>query len=95
MRAVVRTEPGVVDVNWTWLPTFIGMNQALQKKIVDHVTPPVVGKGLACDEQLLDRLHDMVVDLLVQELPAVEGLREYLDGLKFIRYRTDGEGTTS
>lgn len=91
MRAVVRPEFGVIEVNWSWLPTFIGMNQKLQDQIIAAVTPKIA--GLPVDDATLDTAHDLVVDEIVN-FPAfacIEGIREYLDGLKFVRYLNDGE----
>lgn len=93
MKAALITAPGVIEVNWQWLPTCIGMNAALQHKIIERVTPQLLGKDLPCDEETLERAHDLIVDVLVEEFgPAIEGLREYLDGLKFLRYVSDDKG---
>lgn len=89
MRTVSSPEPGVFEVNWSWLPTFIGMNQQLQKKIVDEVSPQIVGKSL--DDATLELAHDLVIGVIEREFPMIEGLRDYLDGLKFVRYLSDGE----
>ncbi len=91
MRAVVSSQPGVLEINWSWLPTIIGMNRPLQTQIVDKVAAKIVGRPL--DDETLDLAHDLVVDEIVNAFSRVEGLREFIDGLKFIRYLNDGERT--
>jgi hypothetical protein len=91
MRTVTSPEPGVFEVNWSWLPTFIGMNHKLQERIVAEVTPEILGKPI--DDETLDLAHELVIAVIVKEFPRIEGLREYLDGLKFVRYLNDGEQT--
>lgn len=89
MRTVVSSAPGVIEVNWSWLPTFIGMNSKLQTQIVAAVSPYIVGKPV--DDETLDLAHDLVVEEIVKTFPRTEGLREFLDSLKFVRYLSDGE----
>lgn len=81
MRAIILTDPGVLELNWTWLPTWVGMNQALMQKIEREVTPLVQGKSLTSKE--LDDVSDQVINLIARECP-LGGVRDYLDGLKFI-----------
>lgn len=84
MRTVVVTGPGVVELNWMWLPTFIGSSADTKKKLEDELQEHVVGKQLT--EATLDDINDLVIDALEDLHPAVEGLRDYLDGLKFVKY---------
>jgi hypothetical protein len=81
MRAVVATRPGVLELNFMWLPTFIGMNSAMATELQAHLKEKLVGVELT--EQVLDFAHDQVLDFLAQRFP-VEGLRDYLDALKFV-----------
>ncbi len=81
MRAVVLTDPGVLELNWAWLPTWIGMNGRLKQEIEKELEPKIV--GLPLTEQSLDHINDMVLDLLEKRCP-LKGLRDYLDGLKFL-----------
>lgn len=85
MRAVIRTGPGVVELNWMWLPTFVGMNAQLKKELEERLAPKLEGRPL---EDSLDDAHEMVIEFLVEKFPALEGLRDYLDAMKYV---TDGE----
>lgn len=81
MRAVVRTAPGVVELNWTWLPTWIGMNAQLKKELEERLAPKLEGRPL---EEALDDAHEMVIEFLVEKFPALKGMRDYLDALKYV-----------
>lgn len=74
-------EPGVVELSYMWLPTFIGMNTVLKKEIETLVGPLLVGRPASDD--VLDEAHELIVDFLVKKFPF-PGLRDYLDALKFV-----------
>jgi hypothetical protein len=82
MRAVVMTEPGVLEMNYMWLPTFIGMNTALKAEVEKSLAPQLLGMPL--DEATLDWAHEQVVSILEKRFAHVTGLRDFLDSLKFI-----------
>jgi hypothetical protein len=65
------------------MPTWLGINKEAKEAIEGALNSSVVGKPAT--EETLDELNDAVLDLLVVRYPAIEGLRDYLDGLKFIR----------
>jgi hypothetical protein len=82
MRAVVVTEPGKVELNWSWLPTFIGMSSDMLRRMEKKLSPLLVGKPLT--EETLDAAHELALDFICQEHHAIRGLRDYLDSLKFV-----------
>lgn len=82
MRVIVTTGKGVVELAYTWLPTFIGMNTPLKKEMEKELSKKVLGRPL--DERVLDEVHDLVIDWLCEKFPHIEGLRDYLDGLKYV-----------
>lgn len=82
MQAIVITGPGQVELNWTWLPTWIGMNGALKKEIEKELSDKVIGRPL--DEKSLAEINELVIDFLCTRCPLT-GLRDYLDGLKFVQ----------
>lgn len=79
MRAVVATEPGVVELNWLWLPTMIGMNAELKVRLEKKLAPQI--QGLPITEESLDHIHNVVIDALCEEFHYVKGLKEYLQAL--------------
>lgn len=81
MRLIVMSEPGVTELSWMWLPTFVGMNSALKKEIEEKVSEMLVGK-LATDD-VLDAAHEKVIELVCEKFP-LPGLRDYLDAIKFV-----------
>lgn len=82
MRVVVATGKGVIGLAYTWLPTFIGMNTPLKKEMEQALQKKVLGRPL--DERVLDEVHDLVVDWLCEKFPEIDGLRDYLDSLKYV-----------
>lgn len=82
MRTIIATDPGVVELNWMWLPTFIGMNANLKQVLEDRLRAVLEGRELT--DLVLDEGHQVVVEVLKGYFPEVDGLPEYLDGLKFI-----------
>jgi len=82
MRAVVAVAPGELELNWTFLPSFIGMNATLKKELEEALKPLI--EGQAWTESSLDQAHDAVLDFLEKKFPALRGLRDYLEGLKYI-----------
>lgn len=81
MRCVQYIGNGVVELNYMWLPTWIGQNTALKAELEKKLKEDVVGRGVT--EELLDDLHDAVINYLTEKYP-IEGLFDYLDGLKFV-----------
>jgi hypothetical protein len=82
MRAVVVTEPGKLELNYMWLPTFIGMSNRMKMELEQKLAPELVGKELT--EGMLDLAHERVVDFILEKFP-LPGLRDYLDAIKFVQ----------
>lgn len=82
MRAVVLLEQGVVELNYMWLPTFIGMNTVLKQEMEKDLSEKL--KGLTLDDKGLNRAHSIVVEYLSAKFPEVKGLSRFLDAMKFI-----------
>lgn len=64
-----------------WLPTFVGMNAQLKKEIEERLAPKLKGRPL---EEAMDDAHEMVIKFLEERFPALKGLRDYLDALKYV-----------
>jgi hypothetical protein len=82
MRFVERTGPGKLELNYMWLPTWIGMNEGLIRELEKTLGETIVGKVISDD--LLDEAHRQLLDIIVAKFPHQRGLFEYLDGLKFV-----------
>jgi hypothetical protein len=83
MRLIERSGHGQLDLQFLWLPTWIGINSALKEEIERHMNPLFVGKDLT--EDTLNEAHDALVDFLQKKFPNLPGLSDYLDALKFVR----------
>jgi hypothetical protein len=77
----IYAEDSAIVLNFMWLPTWIGQNAVLKKEMEKELYPKIVGRML--DEATVDDVHKMVVDYLCIKYPIV-GLRDYLDGIKFV-----------
>lgn len=82
MRTIVVTDPGVVELNFMWLPTFIGMNNRLKIEIEEKLKAKIVGKEIT--EESLDEINLEVMDFLIKKFP-ISGLGDYLIALKSVR----------
>ena len=84
MKLVVHTSPGKVELAYTWLPTWLGMNSAIHEEIGQALRKKLV--GLPITEKTLDDAHDMVIDFLVERFPGIAGLRDCLDSIKYVSF---------
>lgn len=82
MLLVVAAEAGVLELNYSWLPTWIGINTPLKQELEDAIAKRLLGKPMS--EESLQEAHIMVLDFFTEKFPSHEGLRDYLDGLKFV-----------
>jgi hypothetical protein len=82
MFAVVRAGQGILEVNYTWLPSWIGLNSKLLADIGNSVSSSVVGLPLEEAERVG---HAAVVRYVVNAYPDLEGLEEYLNALKLVK----------
>lgn len=80
MRVVTHPGPGIFEVNYMWLPSWIGMNPVIMDEMGKKLKPLLEGRTV--DDDLLDEAHDLVVNWLVEKFPSVVGLREHLEHLK-------------
>jgi len=73
-----------VELNFMWLPTWLGQNAKFKQQLERDLAPQI--QGMEMTEPNLDKIHDMVLDYIVEKFP-IPGLFDYLDGLKFVRDR--------
>jgi hypothetical protein len=88
MRTVVKTQQNVLELNYMWLPTWVGINTVLKQELEDALKDKIVGRPMT--EEVLDEIDGMIFDFLEARAPHVEGLRDYLDGLKFVNITAKG-----
>lgn len=82
MRLVVEVAPGEIELNYMMLPTFIGMNKNLKEELEAKLRPLIEGQEWTSSS--LDNAHDLVLDFLEKKFAAIRGLRDYLEGLKYV-----------
>lgn len=89
MQLIVRTAPGEWEINFMWLPAWLALNPRIHAEVSSRVAdalPP----GTVMDQAAFDKAEDVIVAYLEESFPAITGMREYLDGLKFVEVRDGG-----
>jgi len=84
MRTIVKTEEGVLELNYMWIPTWLGMNGLLKKELEKELADKIV--GLPMDDASLDKIDDMVITTLVEKFPNITGLRNLLRALHYVHF---------
>lgn len=85
MRVVVPTATGVLELNWQWLPTWLGVNGVIRREMQDAIAKKVEGKPMT--QEVLDEAQEEVIAFLEERFPAIEGMRQFLDALKYIEFK--------
>lgn len=86
MRAIVALENGVLELNYMWLPTVVGMNHVLKQEMEKELAQKFRGRAL--DEATLDEIHNAVVAFIEARFTALRGVGRYLDALKYIEVKS-------
>lgn len=85
MRLVVETDPGVVELNWVWLPTWLGQNPTFKKNVEAHINKWLQEHGVVTTTpENLDLMHAEVLRFILDTFPSPLGLGDFLEGLKFV-----------
>ena len=92
IRLIVGTDPQTVEINYTWLPTWLGLNEQLISKLADRIRPLAVGRVI--DDDTLTVLENRLILLLVQEFPYIEGLDVLLRAVHNITITEKSRSTT-
>lgn len=79
MRAVIAVEDGILELNFMWLPSCMGMNTVFQEAAVAHLSEQFVGRTL--DDAALDEAHRSFVEFAQTCFPTFQNLDVYLNGL--------------
>lgn len=81
MRFVIQTDPNVVELNWMWLPTFIGMHSGFKAEMEKVFLDKHKGRNITA--AVLDEIHAEIIEYLLAKYPR-KGLDQYLDALKYV-----------
>ena len=89
MRLVVNLPDGSHGVNYTWFPTWMGMNAQLQTELVRDLNTRFQGTATP-----LDDVEKAIVDFLVARYPNIHGLRGLLESIRAVTHQeTNVEGS--
>ena len=83
MRVVHIADDGVLELNWMWLPTFIGQNHGLQQQL-GIAWREKWPDGFVYTDDMLDEVHRFTLDWFVKKVP-IKGFREYLAGISNVQ----------
>lgn len=94
MRLFVVAEPGRLELNYMWLPTWIGMNRVLTQSLDSEMSKLLVegNRSLTTEESDMDFIDDFLIEALCRRFPSLTGLREHLRSLKGIDVSAEGRG---
>jgi hypothetical protein len=79
---VSHDDPTVLELDWMWLPSFIGQDHALMSKLQKELKEKFGGRQIR--EDTLSAIHQFVLDWLDAQY-AMKGLREYLAAIHHVR----------
>jgi hypothetical protein len=82
MRVVQVAKDGALELNWMWLPTFIGQNHMVCKELAG-VWREWYPRGFPVTEEALDEIHDKTIEWFAQRF-KIEGLGDYLHAIECI-----------
>lgn len=81
MLTVVKTGEGVIELNYMWLPTWLGMNTGVSKPLEDALRMKWVGAQLT--NEVLYTIHLEVIAYLVGHY-RIPGLEQYLRAIEMV-----------
>lgn len=80
-------EPGITQLNFMWLPTWLGMNGPFQADLKAKLGEKFV--GMPVNDETLAIMSAAVLDAIVDKYPGVTGLRQYLEALEHVGYEQE------
>jgi hypothetical protein len=87
MRLVHIADDGVLELNWMWLPTFIGQNHGLQQ-LLGAAWREKWPNGFVYTEEMLDEVHQFTLDWFANKI-HIPGFREYLAAISQVKEEED------
>lgn len=82
MKIVQIAKDGALELNWMWLPTFIGQNHTICRQL-GEVWRSWYPNGFPATEEDLVDIHDRTIDWFAEKFP-IEGLGQYLHAIEYI-----------
>jgi len=82
MKVVVATDEGTVSFNYTWLPTWVGMNDILLAELAEQLLAEFAGEQMT--EAVMHAMNERAKTLLVERL-KMPTLMHLLDALERVR----------
>jgi hypothetical protein len=82
VRVVDVAEDGVIELNFMWLPTFIGQNIPIMQELKRDLEKEFKGKPIT--EATLCSMHEKVITWLLAKFPF-EGLGKYLHAIEEVK----------
>ena len=77
----ITFENGKLELNWMWLPTFIGQNYAVMREMEVEWEKRFGDMELLSTPETLDEIHRWAIDWLCEKF-QIPGLKDYLLGME-------------
>lgn len=83
---MAKDNSGALELNWMWLPTFIGQNYAVMRELEKVWRERFTGVSFTpeTEETTLRRIHDFTIQWLTERF-KINGLKEYLSAIENIK----------
>lgn len=82
MELIVPNGPNSAEINFSWLPTWLGLNQPLLSTMDARLQEAFAGHAMS--PEILLAMHSKLIDLLVEEFPNIKGLDKMLHAIKHV-----------
>lgn len=82
MRFVHKTDDGW-DINWMWMPSFLGLSTSLTAQIRESLRQKFEGRTMT--DRLVEEMHQKCIDVICEKFPNTRGLREYLMAIREVK----------
>jgi hypothetical protein len=88
MRLVLEAPGGTVELNWIWLPTWLGHNTRFKESVEQHMSDWIIEHrsigATKITDDLLDVMHKEVISHIVDMFPGIPGLDKYLEAIQYV-----------
>ena len=81
---LVQDNEGVLEVSWMWLPFWLAVHPHMKNELERDMREAGLLNRITNAEEDMDAMHVFVRDRLQELFPHIEGLAEYLDGMKYV-----------
>lgn len=80
------SEPGTLDIAWTWMPFFVAIDHDLQRSAVSSLNNELVGREL--DQEVLAYANRRLIELVCERHP-MPGFGRWLADIEHVEFSAE------